>query len=67
MKPDFKTLTRAELKKYIVSHPTDEEAIRELFVNRRSANAKRYPYPYDMPAAEVEAIFQEKISLETSE
>ena len=61
MKPDFKKLTRSELKKYIVSHPTDDEAVRELFVNRRNPNAKRYPYPYDMPIEEVEAIFRERI------
>ena len=62
MKPDLKKLTRSELKKYIVSHPTDEEAIRELFVNRRNVNAKRYPYPYDMLEEEVKTIFRSKIN-----
>lgn len=27
-KPDFKQMTRKELKKYILTHPTDDEAIR---------------------------------------
>ncbi|NER40188.1 MAG: hypothetical protein F6J93_40780 [Oscillatoria sp. SIO1A7] len=62
MKPDFKQMTRSELKKYIRSNPTDEEAIRELFVNRRNPNAKKYPYPYDMPQEEVEAVFKAKLN-----
>ncbi|MFN6517582.1 MAG: DUF6887 family protein [Nostoc sp. CreGUA01] len=44
-KPDFTHMTRKELKKYILSHPTDNEAIRELFINRRNPNAQVFPYP----------------------
>ncbi len=62
MKPDLTKLSRSELKKYIVTHPTDEEAIRELFVNRRNVNAKRYPYPYDMSEEEIKTIFRSKIN-----
>lgn len=62
MKHDLTKLTRSELKKYIVTHPTDEEAIRELFVNRRNVNAKRYPYPYDMSEEEIKTIFCSKIN-----
>jgi SOS response regulatory protein OraA/RecX len=58
---NFQEMSREELKKYIRTHPTDDEAIRELFVNRRNPNAKRYPYPYDMPSEEIEAIFKEKL------
>jgi succinate dehydrogenase flavin-adding protein (antitoxin of CptAB toxin-antitoxin module) len=58
---NFQEMSREELKKYIRINPTDDEAIRELFVNRRNPNAKRYPYPYDMPSEEVEAIFKEKL------
>jgi hypothetical protein len=61
-KPDFKQMTRKELKKYILAHPTDDEAIRELFINRRNPNTKVYPYPYDMPYEEVEAIFKSKLN-----
>lgn len=61
-KPNFQQMSRYDLKKYIRSHPTDDEAIRELFVNRRNPNAKRYPYPYDMSPEEVEAIFREKLN-----
>ena len=41
-------MNRQELKAYIRQHPNNDEAIRELFVNRRSPNAKRYPFPYNM-------------------
>lgn len=63
MKPDFQQMTRKELKQYILAHPTDDEAIRELFINRRNPNAKVYPYPYDLPYEEIEAIFKDKLDI----
>lgn len=62
MTPEFETMSRSELKAYIRKHPHDDRAIRELFVNRRNPNAKRYPYPYEMPVQEVEAILRKKLS-----
>ncbi len=59
-KPDFTTMTRKELKTYIRQHPTDDEAIRELFVNRRRDNATMYPYPYDMTKEDIDKIFYSK-------
>ncbi len=59
-KPNFTRMTRKELKTYIRQNPTDDEAIRELFVNRRSPNAKAYPYPYDMTKEELDNIFRPK-------
>jgi hypothetical protein len=59
---NFKEMSRDELKAYIRKHPTDDDAMRELFVNLRSPNTKQYPYPYDMAVQDVEAIFREKIS-----
>ncbi|MCC5636785.1 hypothetical protein LC593_13105 [Nostoc sp. CHAB 5844] len=64
-KPDFKTMTRKELKRYILSHPTDNEAIRELFITRKNPNTQTFPYPYDMPDKEVEAIFKSKLNMES--
>ena len=61
-KPDFTQMTRKELKAYIRQHPTNDEAIRELFINRRSPNAKTYPFPYDMPKEELTEIFRPKNS-----
>lgn len=43
MKPDFTGMTLAELRAYVKKHRTDN-AIYELFVNRRAPNAKVYPY-----------------------
>ncbi|BAY07629.1 DUF6887 family protein [Calothrix sp. NIES-2098] len=58
--PDFTKMTRQELKAYIRQHPTDDEAIRELFVNRRSPDAKTYPFPYNMTKEELTEIFRPK-------
>ncbi|GAP95648.1 hypothetical protein NIES2104_21720 [Leptolyngbya sp. NIES-2104] len=41
MKPDFKAMSREDLKAYVLAHRDDDEAIRELF-SRRSPNAVRY-------------------------
>ncbi len=59
-KPDFTKMTRQELKAYIRQHPTDDEAIRELFINRRSPHAKTYPFPYNMTKEELTDIFRPK-------
>ncbi|MGH2415652.1 MAG: DUF6887 family protein [Microcystaceae cyanobacterium] len=59
--PNFKQMTRKELKKYILANPTDDEAIRELVLNRRNPNAVVYPPPSTMPYEEVEAIFKARI------
>jgi hypothetical protein len=61
MKPDFNNMTRKELKKYVLAHPTDDEAIRELFIKRRGKNAQIYPSPYEMSYEEVEKIFKDKL------
>ncbi|MDF5719987.1 MAG: hypothetical protein PUP91_05765 [Rhizonema sp. PD37] len=61
-KPDFQQMSRKELKKYVLTYPTDDEAIRELFINRRNPNVKVYPSPYDMSYEEVEAIFKSKLN-----
>lgn len=61
MKPDFNKMTRKELKKYVLSHPNDDEAIRELFIKRRSPNAKIYPFPYEMSEEELAKIFNDNL------
>lgn len=58
--PNFSEMTRKELKAYIRQHPTDDEAIRELFINRRDPNAKVYPFPYEMSKEELDQIFRLK-------
>lgn len=62
MKPDFKQMTRAELKAYIVAQREDDEAIHELSVNRRNPNAKLYPPPLDEEGVRImEEAFRLKI------
>jgi hypothetical protein len=61
-KPDFTQMTRKELKTYIRQHPTNDEAIRELFINRRHPDTKTYPFPYDMTKEELAEIFRPKTS-----
>ena len=57
-KPEFSQLTRKELKAYIRQYPTDDEAIRELFVNRRHPDAKKFPY--DMSKEDLDNVFRRK-------
>ena len=60
--PDFSQMTRRELKTYICQHPTDDEAIRELFIHRRSPKAKTYPSPVNMTKEELDEIFRSTLS-----
>lgn len=46
MKPNFRSMSLAELRDYVKRHCTDD-AIYELFVNRRNPNANQYPAPRD--------------------
>lgn len=60
-KPNYKEMTRKELKKYILNHPTDDDAIREFVLNRRNPNATVYPPPSNLPDGEAEKILRMKI------
>lgn len=42
MKPNFEEMSFSDLRAYILTHREDDEAIRELFMNRRNPNAKSY-------------------------
>lgn len=44
MKPDFNTMSRAELLAYLKEHRDDNEAW-GIFLDRRNPNAKQYPAP----------------------
>jgi macrodomain Ter protein organizer (MatP/YcbG family) len=48
MRPNYKKMTDAELRAYIKENRTDEEAIQELFVHRRSPDesATWYSAPF---------------------
>jgi hypothetical protein len=62
MKPNFKEMTKQELIAYIKEHRTDDEAIHELFVNRRRTNAIKYPA--EQTQAEIEQILRDKLKLD---
>lgn len=40
IKPNFKQMPDDQLRDYIKQHRTDDEAIADLFVNRRSSDAE---------------------------
>ncbi len=61
--PDLTKMTSKELKKYILSHSTDDEAIRELFINRRNPNVQVFPYPQNRLYEEIEAMFKSRFNL----
>lgn len=60
MKPNLKEMSFSELRAYIVANRNDDEAIHELFVNRRNANAKQYSA--DLTKEEIEEILKRKIN-----
>jgi predicted GTPase len=43
MKPDYQTMSKVELKAYVLEHKEDIEAIRFLFAVLPGAEVKRYP------------------------
>ena len=44
MKPDFSSMTRQELRAYILTHREDDEAI-EALIKRGNPNSPKYPFP----------------------
>ncbi len=64
MKPNYQQMTNAELRTYIKEHRTDEEAIQELFVYRRSPDesATWYSVPFSPEGIEeTEELIRQKI------
>nr|WP_293095858.1 hypothetical protein [Okeania sp. SIO2F4] len=47
-----------------MSHSTDDEAIRELFINCRNPNVQVFPYPQSMLYEEIEAMFKSRFNLD---
>jgi hypothetical protein len=69
MNPDFDTMTKGELRAYVIAHPDDQSAFR-MFVDRFTAEAS--PATFDIPNSnaevkEVEILIQQKLAqLKTS-
>jgi hypothetical protein len=63
MKPNFNSMSRAELLDYIKQNRTDDEAW-GIFLDRRNPNAKKYPAPLDENSIKImEEAFREKLHL----
>lgn len=61
-KPDYKNMTRSELKNYLLKHRNDEEGWSEFFKKLNQLDkSKTYPPIQKMNPKEVEAILQEKL------
>lgn len=58
MKPNFKEMSKEDLRAYVLSHREDDEAIRELF-SRRSPNPVIYT---TNDPKEIEEILKKKIA-----
>jgi hypothetical protein len=51
IKPDLKSVTKAELRAYVVAHPEDKDAFR-IFVDRFTSDAP--PETFAVPQSETE-------------
>ena len=64
MKPDFDTMSKAELRAYVLAHRDDQEAFYQL-VDRFKADSKdqvRHPFPKSLKdVAKVQELIQEHI------
>lgn len=43
-KPDFSTMTRQDLRTYVLTHREDDEAI-EALIKRGNPSSPKYPFP----------------------
>jgi hypothetical protein len=60
MKPNFETMTRQELKVYVLTHRDDKEAI-DLLMSRRSPDSEAFWYDASTSPAETKEILRKKI------
>jgi hypothetical protein len=55
IKPDFKSVSKADLRAYVVAHPEDKDAFR-FFVDRFTAEAPSETFAAPQSKAEIEEI-----------
>ncbi len=63
IKPDFSTMTKSELRTYVIAHPADKTAF-HAFVDRFTSEAS--PETFDIPQSnaefeEVETLIRQKL------
>lgn len=62
MKPNFDTMTRQELRDYILQHREDDDAI-EALIRKGNPNSPTYKFPQtDEDLQEMEAILKQKLN-----
>ncbi|MGK7892194.1 MAG: hypothetical protein AB4372_00680 [Xenococcus sp. (in: cyanobacteria)] len=59
-KPDYKNMTRSELKEHLLSHRNDEEAWAVFFKQLNNLDSD-LGYASDLPPEEMEKVFREKL------
>ncbi len=60
MKPNFETMSKAELRAYVIAHQDDREAFYAL-ADRISANSSNVKYPASMTPEEIHQAVLERI------
>jgi hypothetical protein len=61
-KPDFSTMTRQELRAYVMQNREDDEAI-ETLIRSANPNSPTYPFPRtDEDLKQMEAALKRKLS-----
>jgi hypothetical protein len=60
MEPNFETMTRQELKLYVLTHRDDREAF-DLLMSRRSPDSEAIWYDASISPAQSKEILQKKI------
>ena len=60
MKPNFETMTRQELKAYVLQHRDDKEAFR-ILMSRRSPDSEATWYKFANGEEDTKEILQRKI------
>lgn len=66
MKPNFNTMSRAELLEYLKAHRDDDEAWGK-YLDQRNPNTKQYPAPLDEESIKImEEAIKRKINKQQS-
>lgn len=62
MKPNFATMTRREIREYILQNREDDDAI-EALISKGNPNSPTYKFPQtDEDLLEMEAILKQKLN-----
>jgi hypothetical protein len=60
MKPDFKNMTRTDLRAYVIAHPDDKEAF-YTFVDRFTAEASPNTFAMSQSQQEIDNLIRQKV------